>query len=72
MEGTKTVSLKRKRKRKRKWKPVALDSVEFFQGDMTGFISLEVLEGEDFVQEGESGGKVAKKGEDDVGCGLTV
>ena len=68
MEGTDTVS--HKRKRKRKWKPVSLDSVEFFHGDMTGFVSLEVLEGEDLVY--EAGGKVMKQGEEDVECAITV
>ena len=68
MESINRVS--KKRKRKRKWKPVTLDSVEFFQGDMTGFVSLEVLEDDDLVY--EAGGKVTKQDENDVGCELTV
>ena len=68
MENTDSVSTKRKRKRK--WKPVILDSTEFFQGDMTGFLSLEVLEGEDL--ELGAGGNVMKQDEEDVECDVNV
>ncbi len=68
MEGNDATS--QKKKRKRKWKPVTLDSTEFLQGDMTGFVSLEVLEGEDL--EYEAGGKVMKQGEENVQCVKTV
>ena len=47
-----------KRKRKQKWRPVVLDSLEFFQGNMAGFVSLEVLEDEDI--DNETVGKVLK------------
>ncbi|XP_046848202.1 ATP-dependent RNA helicase DDX24-like [Xenia sp. Carnegie-2017] len=47
-----------KRKRKQKWRPVVLDSLEFFQGNMAGFVSLEVLEDEDI--DNETVGKVFK------------
>ena len=60
-----------KKKRKRKWKPVTLDSSEFFQSDMTGFVSLEVLiDDDDF--EVETGGKVMKKDEEDTQYDGTV
>ena len=68
MEGTDATS--QEKKRKRKWKPVTLDSAEFFQGDMTGFVSLEVLEGEDL--EYEAGGKIMKQGEENVQCVTAV
>lgn len=60
MEGADEAS--NKRRRKRKWKPVSLDSVDFFQGDMEGFVSLEVLEGDEL--EDEVGGKVMKGDEE--------
>ena len=68
MESTDSVS--NKRKRKRKWKPVILDSTEFFQGDMTGFLSLEILEGDDL--ELEARGKVMKQDEENVECVINV
>ena len=66
MEG----AVLRKRKRKHNWKPVSLDSAEFFEGDLEGFVSLEVLEGED-LDEYETG-KIIKEGQEDIQCDFTV
>ncbi|XP_028398724.1 ATP-dependent RNA helicase DDX24-like [Dendronephthya gigantea] len=64
MEGTDKAS--HRRRRKRKWKPVSLDSVDFFQGDMEGFVSLEVLEGDEL--ENDVGGKVMKHDDGNLEC----
>lgn len=69
MESAHTVP--RKNKRKRKWKPVSLDSLDFFQGDKEGFVSLEVLEGDDLI-EYEAGGKIMKASEEDSECVIMV
>ena len=48
--------------KKRKWEPAELDDLSFFEGEMDGFVSLEVME--DYHSEelaGISAGGPAKK-----------
>ena len=58
--------------KKRKWQPVLLEDPSFFEGDMEGFVSFEVLEEYNLeelkgnVDGGRTRNKKAKKGSQEV------